>query len=155
VVAVAAAGFELWLTTDRFFISRGSDIAVEIYTVSPLTKVLTLTVVAGAWTCSMISAVESRMRWILRAGGLIALALATHSIVFSGLDCTVQEHWFNWRLSRATYDCDDGLAKDWAARQKPFFVELVSRHTGEIRVIFTGIPPWSLDLEPTLGRVGD
>ena len=139
------------LTASLLFVARGSDAGVELYTASLLTKLLTLLAASAVWTTSAIRwRLPLWSRWSLRALGLLALGLSTHLVVFNNRRAVLEEHWFLVRLDRASYDPADGLSRSWSVHRLWYGVELKDRNRQHSKVVFTGIPPWSLDIEPTL-----
>ena len=137
------------LTTFSFFVARGSEVAVDIYTVGALTKAVTLLAVSVVWIVSVMGG-RLRTRWALRAIGLVGLALSTHLVVFNNRRGVLEEHWLHFRVDRAAYHHAEGLYLDWAVQRVVFGIELINKDQRAHAFVFTGFPPWELDIEPSL-----
>lgn len=149
--ALAWALAQALLTSWSFWVARGSDVAVSIYGSSPLIKFGTVLCVAGVWVASVkMHELGSARRWALRFAGLLAIGLATHLVVINGRRCVIEEHWFNWVDDRVPYSCADGLSPDWLVRRVAFGFVIENRHDRSKRVVFTGVPPWRVELEDAL-----
>jgi|GEM_PF-3513474 len=147
---VAALALTL-LSANSFVVARGSDAAVQIYTLPLYAKLLTLLVVAAAWTASAAAKrLGGVVRWALRIAGVSALVLGTHVISLNFKRGELEDHWLLVRLDRASFNVAEGLAQDWRVEPVPFGYELLHRTNGTRRFLFSGIPPWKLDLGPNL-----
>ena len=139
------------LSSNSFVIARGSDSAVRIYTPSLAMKLASLAAVSVAWAVSLaMTQLHSSLRWLLRGAGIAALALATHVVSFNFKRGVLEEHWLLVRFDRVSFNVAEGLTEDWTVHEQPSGVVLSNRATGERRTIFCGIPPWRVDLRPSL-----
>lgn len=147
---VAALAITL-LSASSFVVARGSDAAVRIYTLPLYAKLLTLLVVAAAWTASAAGErLGSAVRWSLRIAGTGALVLGTHVISINFKRGELEEHWLLVRMDRASFDVAEGLAQDWQVEPAPLGYQLTHRTDGTTRFLFCGIHPWRLDPGPSL-----
>lgn len=150
VSLVAALAITL-LSAHSFVVARGSDAAVRIYSLPLSAKMLTLLVVAAAWTASAVAKrLGATVRWALRVGGVAALALGTHVISFNFKRGELEDHWLLWRIDRASFNVAEGLAQDWRVDPVPLGYKLLHRTNGTSQFLFSGIPPWKLDPGPSL-----
>jgi len=151
LVALLVACMVTWLTTISAFIARGSDVITFIYGVSLANRVVTLVCVAGVWIASVwIPKMTAWRRWGLRCVGLLALALATHLVVFNEREGTVEEWWLLVPFEHARGNVAEGLSLDWVRSDWPLGIILTHRRSGERSVVFTGIWPWSVNIAPSL-----
>src|SRR5688572_8623959 len=139
------------LSANTFFLARGSDAGVQICALPLSTKLLTLLVVAAGWAASVVaSRLRAWTRWTLRVAGTGALVLSTHIVSLNFERGELEDHWVLVRWDRAGFDVANGLAQDWMVEPVVFGYRLVHRSSHTTRFIFSGIPPWTLDLAPIL-----
>lgn len=150
VSLVAALAITL-LSASTFVVARGSDAGVQIYTLPLYGKLLTLLVVAAAWTAAAVArSLGGLVRWALGIAGVGTLALGTHVISLNFKRGELEDHWLLVRSDRATFNVAEGLGQDWKVQSAPLGYEFVHRVNGTQRYLFSGIPPWKLDLNPIL-----
>jgi len=139
------------LSASTFVLARGSDAGVQVCTLPLSTKLLTLLVVAAMWSASAAAKrLPAVPRWALRVAGIGALALSTHAISLNFKRGELEDHWLLVRWDRANFNVADGLAQDWRVEPVPLGYHLVHRTSQTTRLLFSGIPPWTLDLSPIL-----
>jgi len=150
VSLVVALGITL-MSANTFVVARGSDAGVQIYTLPLYGKLLTLVLVAAAWTATAAAnSLRPSMRCALGIAGIAALALGTHVISINFKRGVLEDHWLLMRRDRASFNVAEGLAQDWEVHSAPLGYELLHRTNGTTRYLFSGIPPWTLDLGPIL-----
>ncbi|HTU62537.1 MAG TPA: hypothetical protein VMF89_28950 [Polyangiales bacterium] len=117
LVALLFACTVTWVTTISAVIARGSDVITFIYCVSIANRVITLTCVVAVWIASVwIPTMTACRRWGLRCAALLALALATHLVVFNEREGTVEEWWLLVPFEHARGNVAEGLSLDWVRR---------------------------------------
>jgi hypothetical protein len=150
-LALLYAAVATWLSGDAFAIAAGSDAGVRFYTPATWLKVVTLAGVTAAWGAAwLLKDARVWKRVALAVVGFAALGLSTHVISFNYRSGFLEEHWLLWRRDVAGFNVAEGVSFDWVIEQKPLFVRLVARRGGAEHWLFTGIPPWNLDLRPSL-----
>jgi hypothetical protein len=151
LVALLYACMVTWVTTVSAIIARGSDVITFIYGVSLANRVITLVCVACLWIASVyLARMTVWRRWGLRWTGLLALALATHLVVFNERAGSVEEWWLLVPVEHARGNVAEGLSLDWVRSDWLFGVILTHRRSGERSVVFTGIWPWCVNIAPSL-----
>ena len=139
------------MSASTFVVARGSEAGVQIYTLPLYGKLLTLLVVAAAWTASAVARpLGGVVRWALGIAGVGTLALGTHVISLNLKRGELEDHWLLTRSDRASFNVAEGIAQDWKIQSVPLGYELLHRTNGTKQYLFSGIPPWKLDLGPLL-----